>query len=194
VRHLAQPRDQLVSVYAWEANVGDDYIKPPRLGNAERLLGRRADRRGVAARFEGDLQHLQSVRCILDEQDVARPLRTGLARARLQVAGVAPRAVRLDGRQCDREAAAASLPRALGTDAAAVRLDEALDEREPQPQASVRARRRHVRLPEALEDVRQELRLDAGALVLDLDACRAVGRADADADTSPLARELDGVV
>src|SRR5215210_6223070 len=54
VRQLAQARDQLVSVYSWEADVGDDYIKPPRLGNAERLLGRGAGRRRVAARLEDD--------------------------------------------------------------------------------------------------------------------------------------------
>jgi hypothetical protein len=75
-----------------------------------------------------------------------------------------------------------------------VRLDEALDEREPEAQPAVRARRRHVRLPEALEDVRQEFGRDALALVFHLDARRAVLPADAHAHAPALARELDGVV
>src|SRR5215218_3756069 len=107
VRQLAQARNQLVSVNSWEADVGDDYIKPPRLGNAERLLGRRAGRRREAARTEDDPQHLQSVGGVLDEQDAATPLRARLAAARREVAGAAPRAARLDRGQRDREAAAA---------------------------------------------------------------------------------------
>lgn len=44
------------------------------------------------------------------------------------------------------------------------------DDGQPEAEAAVAPRRGGVGLPEALEDVRQPLRVDADALVADLDA------------------------
>ena len=48
-------------------------------------------------------------------------------------------------------------------------LEEVARDGQPQPEAAVPARRSAVGLAEPIEHVRQELRVDAGAGVLDLD-------------------------
>src|ERR1044071_7335510 len=59
--------------------------------------------------------------------------------------------------------------RAVGLDRAAVQLDQVAHYRQPQTEPAVLARRLLVGLPEPLEDVRQELRLDPGPRVADRD-------------------------
>src|SRR5205085_7131619 len=76
----------------------------------------------------------------------------------------------LHARQTHCKTTAARYARARGRDRAAVRFDEALDERQSDAKSAVHLRRGHVGLPEAVEDVRQEFRRDADAFVLDLDA------------------------
>src|SRR5690606_8205575 len=58
---------------------------------------------------------------------------------------------------------------ALGTDGPAVELDEVPDDGEPEPEAAVLSGRRAVDLPEALEDEREMLRVDADTGVDDRD-------------------------
>src|SRR5258707_894048 len=70
-------------------------------------------------------------------------------------------------RERDRERRAATLALARDPHAAAVELDDVADDREAEAQSAVHARRRVVGLPEAFEDVRQELRFDALAGVRD---------------------------
>ena len=67
----------------------------------------------------------------------------------------------------------------------AVQLDQVTHDREPEAEAAVRARGRAVRLPEALEDVGQELRRDALAGVADARARRWRRRARARTPTVP---------
>src|SRR5437868_14861668 len=78
-----------------------------------------------------------------------------------------PRRRRLDGEQ-DRERR--PLPRSAGDrDAAAVRFDVPLDDRQPQAGAAVLAARALIGLVEAVEDPLLQLRGDADAGVLDGD-------------------------
>ena len=62
-------------------------------------------------------------------------------------------------------------PFAVAPDAAAMQLHQVLDQREPDAQAALRAVQRLVGLGEQVEDVRQEVRRDAGALVRDTAIC-----------------------
>ena len=82
-------------------------------------------------------------------------------------------------RQRDDERRSAAFARAGGTDGAAVQLDEVLDDRQAEAQPAVQAGRRGVGLAEALEDVRQELRLMP--IPVSLTLSRPVGVASLDA-------------
>ena len=62
-----------------------------------------------------------------------------------------------DDRQPHGERRAPSLAAAFNADRPAVRLDEVLDDRQPEPETAVTPRRRAIRLPERLEHRRQEL-------------------------------------
>ena len=55
--------------------------------------------------------------------------------------------------------------RALGANRAAVQIDDVANDGEAEAEAAEQSRRRAVLLREAIEDVRQELGLDAAALV-----------------------------
>ena len=65
-------------------------------------------------------------------------------------------------------------PGALRLDRAAVQLDQALHQREPEPEPALRAVERLARLEEQIEHVRQQLRRDADAVVRDLEHERPV--------------------
>src|SRR5262249_8259263 len=71
------------------------------------------------------------------------------------------------GRQTDRELGAASEPLASRLDAAAVGPAELLHEREPEAAAPGGAVERRVRLREEVEDARQHVGRDPGAVVAD---------------------------
>jgi hypothetical protein len=76
---------------------------------------------------------------------------------------------------------------ALDVHAAAMRFDEFADDREAEAQAAVRPGGRVVRLPEAIEDVRQQLGRDARARVADADLDDVAVGPDVEAD-APTAR------
>src|SRR5256885_627188 len=106
------------------------------------------------------------------------------------------RGPRLRGRerQRDRERRAASFAVACRGDAAAVELDDVLDDGQSEPEAAVRARRAAVALAEALEDQRKELAGDALAGVGHGDAHGvALELVGADGDRAARRRELDRV-
>ena len=67
------------------------------------------------------------------------------------------------------------------------------NERQPQPQPAVTPRAGRVGLPEAVEDERQELRLDALAGVADRDADMIGGALHPQLDAPAFGRELDRV-
>src|SRR6266480_2980000 len=78
----------------------------------------------------------------------------------------------------------------LDTDAAAMRFDDPLHDRESEADA---AARRFPRLPEPVEDVRQFLGRDARTRVANGEFHRGFTRRRADLDASILGSELDGV-
>ena len=87
-------------------------------------------------------------------------------------------------RQRDDESRPCADALALDRHGAAVQVDEMADDREPQAQASLRACRGTIRLPEALEHVRQERGIDPGAGVGDDDLHRAAGLLELEADAA----------
>ena len=124
------------------------------------------DARSVA--LEDRRDELVAVGVVLDDERVhARELR--LRRHRHREAGrvgvLGERLLRGDG-QLHRERGALARALARRDHAAAVLLDEVLDDGEPETEP---ARLRVLRLTEALEDVRQEVRRDALTRVLDDD-------------------------
>src|SRR5439155_13066258 len=82
-------------------------------------------------------------------------------------------------------------PRALGLHVAAVQLDQMTNDREPESQTAVGTRARAVGLPEAIEDVRQELGRDAAAGVAHAKLRLGARPLEADRDASVARRELD---
>src|SRR5436190_1320593 len=69
-------------------------------------------------------------------------------------------------------------------DGAAVRLDEMSGDRQPEAETALRPRARGVRLAEALEDVGQEVRGDAGPGIVDRDLDGSVPASEASPDSS----------
>ena len=93
---------------------------------------------------------------------------------RLAAGNLRPRGPRLFGRgiverQAHDELRALAEPVAVGADLAAVQLDEALEERQPEPQAPAAPIEGRVRLHEGLEEPREHLRRHADARVRDAD-------------------------
>src|SRR5205814_1082510 len=85
------------------------------------------------------------------------------------------------------------LARALGLDGTAVELDEVADDREAEAQAAERPRARRVGLPEAFEEVGEELGRDAPARVANGQLEVGVHALQPDVDAPALGRELDRV-
>src|SRR5207302_4950392 len=77
--------------------------------------------------------------------------------------------LRVSHRKANADPCALPSPAALRVHRPAVHLDEMADDGEAQPQTALGAARRAVRLPEAIEDVRQEVRRDADPGVADDD-------------------------
>ena len=96
-------------------------------------------------------------------------------------------------RQRHQEGAPLAVARALHPHRAAVQLDQVAHDGEPEAEPAVAARGGAVELAEAVEDVRQELGRDAGAVVGDDDLDVGVDPLEADLDLPRLGRELDGV-
>jgi hypothetical protein len=74
-------------------------------------------------------------------------------------------------RQVNGERGSVPFPEALDPYGSALQLDQMLDDGEPQAQASVSACRRGIRLPEALEHVRDELGFYADPGIGGADRC-----------------------
>src|SRR5262249_36950029 len=96
-------------------------------------------------------------------------------------------------RQGDGEGGAAAGAVALGGDAAAVQLDELLDQGEADAEAAVLAAGGGVGLAEALGEGGQEVGIDTPAVVAHDQAGLRVGAVERDLDPAPLEGELDGV-
>ena len=92
--------------------------------------------------------------------------------------------------QRDGERRSLAFAGALGADAAAVHLDELLDDGQPQAEPGVPPRGRSVGLAEAVEDVGQEFGLDADAGVDDADLDMRVDPLQQDLDLPPLGVNL----
>src|SRR5207247_2379650 len=88
---------------------------------------------------------------------------------------------------------AAALTLALRAHGTTVQLDEMAHDREAEAEAAVATRARALRLAKAIEDVRQELRTDAGARVRHDDACLARPGFEHHVDATARWRELDRV-
>src|SRR6185369_15860334 len=94
-------------------------------------------------------------------------------------------------RQLDRDRRSALEALALGPAAAAVELDQIAHDAQAETEAAVAARRRAIRLPESIEDVRKEVGLDAGAVVLHDQREQALGALEPHVDVAVLRSELD---
>src|SRR6266478_1314054 len=96
-------------------------------------------------------------------------------------------------RELDREDRALARSGTLRVDAPAVQLDDVAHDGQAEPEAPVGTGRRAVRLLEALEDARQELRPDALARVAHGDLDVRVEPFEHHLDAPALRRELDGI-
>jgi hypothetical protein len=96
-------------------------------------------------------------------------------------------------RKHDHELRTSAFPIARDRDLAAVKLREALRNRQSQAESAMRSSGRRIRLSEALEDVRKELARDALTRIEDGQLSICPGRAQHDADRLPLWRELQRI-
>src|SRR5437870_11661092 len=96
-------------------------------------------------------------------------------------------------RQLDHEFRALPPAGTVGDDAAPVQLDEVFDEGQTESEARMRSRARAVRLPKALEDVRQDLRGDALSRIAHHDLDVRVDELQLHLDSAALRGELHRV-
>src|SRR6185369_17560175 len=90
----------------------------------------------------------------------------------------------------DHELATAPRPLATNRDASAMQLDEPLRDREPDAEAALRAIERLIALHEQIEDVRQDLRIDADALIAHANLHDALDPRQTDLNAPLVRREL----
>src|SRR3954469_22080412 len=99
-----------------------------------------------------------------------------------------------EARQEDPERRAASGAGAFSLDAPLMQLDQALYQREPQAEAALAAIERALSLHEKIEHPRQQLRVDALAIVLHLDHRLAFAGVGDDLDAPAFGRVLRRIV
>src|SRR6185503_13072711 len=132
------------------------------------------------------------------EHENGDPIETG---ERLPGSAVALRAPIADGdgaahrgkRQAHREGGTMAETTAVRFDRSAMQLDQVSDDGEPQPEPTFGARARRIRLTKALEDVRQERRIDAATAVAHADLRLRLRGLDPHLDAAVLGREFDRV-
>src|SRR5437899_5056285 len=163
----AAPTRDLVAVEAGQADVdqgdvgshgGGDLDARPAVGGLTNV---------VAFERQLNLEHLASVRIVLDDEDPSRD--RGRRRGRCDGA-------RFGGRrnawQPDREYTALSRAIAPGRDRASVQPDERFRQREADPEAALRPIESALALDEELEYAVTEVRRDPGTGICDLEHCR----------------------
>src|SRR5438067_753978 len=188
---------QRVAVLVRHADVAEDDVGRVAVEYLERRRRRADGRHACAAQLEAHGHRFAHVGLVFDEEHVEAVERQG-ARAGASREPAEPRGVaRLDilrrHREPHREGGALALARTRGRHRAAVPLDQVAHDRQPEPQPPVRARARAVGLPEALEDVRQEVGRNPDARVTHADhGVMRVAR-EPDGDAPAARRELDGV-
>src|SRR5581483_9498395 len=96
-------------------------------------------------------------------------------------------------RKRDREGRALAGPGAFGLDGSAMRLDQVPHDRETQAETAKDARARAIRLREAIEHVRQEVRVDAHPRIADSENRPSIGPLQRDGHTPALRSELERV-
>ena len=99
-----------------------------------------------------------------------------------------------DRRQRHAEGGAFAGAGAFGRHAPLVQLDQALHQREADAETALRAVEAALALHEELEDARQELGLDAAAVVLDGNRRQALARGRGQADAARLRGVFAGIV
>src|SRR5262245_42311487 len=97
-------------------------------------------------------------------------------------------------RKADGERGAAAEAGALGCDGAAVHLDDLARDAQAEAEAGVSLAKPTAALAELLEDVRQELGIGAGAVVLDADHGPPVAPVDSELDAAARGREVHRIV
>ena len=83
--------------------------------------------------------------------------------------------------------------RAVSFDRAAMRFDDVLDNRKPQPQTAKGSSRTAVSLPKAVKDLGQQFRADSTSVILHLKLNTGLLASQGDVDPSSLVSEFDRV-
>ena len=159
-RSRRSPRD-LVAVDSRKTDVAQDDLRLESEGRLDALQPIRRHMNLVALQFEHVLEHGRRVLVVLDDQHAT--LGDVVQRARLHMDGL--------GRQRQRHDELRPLPLAfaLRSDSAAVKLDQALHQRQPEAETAARTVKTRVRLHERLEHPVHEVGRDADAIVADAD-------------------------
>ncbi len=188
LQRRAQRLDQTKAVHAGQADVAQDDLRPHALGDGERLLGVARRAHLGAPELHLQAQALERVGIVLDDQDAV-----AFGEAWHVAVGRLADRVGLDGRQPEDEFAAVTRAFAEALDVAAVQLGDAARQGQADTEPAERSRQRLILLREQLEGVRQELRIDPFAAVLDRDLHRLRGASHGDRDRARLEGELGGV-
>src|SRR2546422_6070139 len=190
----ADPADERVAVLPGQADVGEEDVRPPGIELGERLGGRLARPYLGTGLPQDRFEDLARVQLVVDYQDAE-----AAERGELLARGALPCFVRAPVLGCDperdphSESGTFPLASALGFDGPPVELDEVAGDREAEPQAAERPRDGSIGLPEALEEVGEELGPDALARVANRQLEMGIHALEHDVDAPALGCELDRV-
>ena len=198
-RRLAQLGKQLKTVHARHAKVTHDRVRCALVQRAQRRATRICtDDRGTS-RLEDFTHQRQRIRIVVDDQnlkpreiDRCRRLLAWLCTPTL-VVDVETCAGRGRSRQPHRKSGALSRAVAFGPDRASMQLDQLARDRQAEAQPAILPRETTVGLPKTLEDMRQELRRNAGAAIADHDLEVRVDAMQSHLHQAVTGREADGI-
>lgn len=191
-RLCAEPPGDLVAAHTGEPDVEERQIGAESPGHVQGVGAVMGDRGAVAPKFEQRCDRLGGVLVVVDHEDsVAR------AHPFVYVAGRRRRRCRRvvrGEREPDDEGAPRPWARAVGCDAPAVHLDQALDERQADAQTARRARPRGIDLYEHVEDVEDPIGGDTDAAVAHPDDGLLALLLHAESNVATIICELAGIV
>ena len=188
---LPQPPRDFIAVHAGQADIDHRHVRREHLGDRHRLRAVAHGAHFVAFEAQEHGDAFRRIDVVVDHQHALSSDRSSLRlllRKPIDLGNLA------DARQYDAEERSLADAVALHLDAALVQLDEALDHGEPDAEAALAAIKGALALGEELEHMRQQLRVDADAVVAYGDHGLAAVGGGAELDAAAFAGVLGAVV
>ena len=189
--------DERKAILVRHPDIAHDHIRPERVEEGQGLVRRSGGRHVRAGKLQEDREHRPSIVIVIDQNDTDAVEPRGPVRCRCRVLDSAPFGIthRLgrENRQPHGEGGSQPSAWTFRLNGSAVPLDESPHDGEPEAEPALPPRGRGVCLTEALEDIREKLRVYALTRIGDSNLCARAGGGQRHLDMPTRGRELDRV-